>query len=267
MSLDLKNMMMTAQRAVIESRALLLDYFGKLKRVDQKVRAGLVSEADIESEKLITKILSAEFPNHKILGEEASYAKGKIEKPKSDQPLWVIDPLDGTTNYVHGFSIFCISIGLWYKEEAVLGVIDAPALDATYTAIKGQGAFKNGLPISVSSRSNLKDSLLATGFYTEDLPSLTEQIRVFSNLMSKTRGIRRAGAAAYDLCMVAEGIFDAFWEKSLSPWDVAAGGVIVKEAGGRVTDYQGAKFNIFDNNVLATNKHLHQTLVKEIGLK
>lgn len=263
--LDLQQALKVAQQSALNARELLLDYFGHLERVSYKAQSGLVSEADVESEKLIIGALKKSFPDHAFLGEEESYISGKkITSWEQDRPLWVIDPLDGTTNYVHRFPIFCISIGLWHEGRGVLGVIDVPVLKDTYTAIIGQGAFKNQKIIKVSTRETLKDSLLATGFYTENPDGLKQQIRIFTQLISQTRGIRRAGAAAYDLCMVAEGIFDAFWEKDLQPWDTAAGSVLVTEAGGKTSSFDGQKFNIFDRSILATNALLHPTIQKEI---
>lgn len=251
--LDLLLALKTAQTAAAEGRKVLMHYFGQLKKVQEKSFAGLVSEADVESEKVISAILTKPFPGIKVLGEEGAFQRND-ERIKPDQ--WVVDPLDGTTNYVHGFHVFCISIGLQWKGKLVLGVIDVPLLDKTYTAIDGQGAFVNGKPMKVSKTEAVRDSLLATGFFPGNSGTLREQIRIFSDLVFEARGIRRAGAAAYDLCMVAEGIFDCFWEPALKPWDAAAGVVLVREAGGVVWDYSGADYQLGCDSLLAGNHKL-----------
>lgn len=265
MPLDLTLALKVAKSSAKQAREILLNYFGQLSQVSHKAQAGLVSEADLESEKVITAQIKAAFPDHKVLGEEASFLEGNdFSRIQPDTPLWVIDPLDGTTNYVHRFPIFCISIGLWYRNKVYLGLIDVPLLNDTYEAVDGGGAFKNSKPIHVSDRSQLTQALLATGFFTENQEALKEQLRIFSKLVPQARGVRRAGAAAYDLCMVAEGVFDAFWEKNLHPWDTAAGSLLVTEAGGKTSTYEGEEFDIFKNSMLATNSRLHTFIQSQI---
>lgn len=263
---DLSQALEVAESSAKEARELLMNYFGQLSNVSSKAHAGLVSEADVESEKLITSRILKAFPTHRVLGEEASFLKGdNFEGIDPEIPLWVIDPLDGTTNYVHRFPIFCISIGVWYRGQVHAGVIDVPVLKDTYTTIRGQGAFKNGKPIRVSDRGLLSEALLATGFFPDNKPALLEQLSIFSRLVSEARGVRRPGAAAYDLCMVAEGIFDAFWEKNLKPWDTAAGCLLVEEAGGQVSTYLAEDFDIFESSMIASNKLLHPLIQGEIA--
>ncbi len=249
-NVDLTQALATAQEAARAGRKVLLHYFGQIKKVQEKSYAGLVSEADLESEKSITEVLTARFPGIKVLGEENAFLKND-ERLQADQ--WVVDPLDGTTNYVHGFPIFCISIGLQLQNSLVLGLVDVPILNKTYTAIKGGGAFVNGEPIRVRQGRAIRESLLATGFFPDNTGALREQIRIFSDLVFEARGIRRAGAAAYDLCLVAEGVFDAFWEPNLKPWDTAAGVVLVREAGGVVRTYEGKNYELGDSTLLAGN--------------
>ncbi|MBX7230475.1 MAG: inositol monophosphatase [Bdellovibrionales bacterium] len=237
---------------------ILLEYFGKLKKVREKHLAGLVSEADEASEEAIKALLISTLPI-KFLGEESSAQTG-LQGLATDS-CWIVDPLDGTTNYVYGFPIFCISIGLMWESELVFGLVSVPKLGLTYSATKGQGAFLNGQPLAVSQRKLLQEALLATGFFPEIPEVLNEQLGIFRELVFKARGIRRAGAAAFDLCLVAEGVFDAFWEKGLKPWDTAAGVVLVREAGGRVTDYLGAPFDVNGNSIIASNGFLHQTIL------
>jgi len=260
-TLDLKQALSTAQKASQRGREVLLHYFGQLKKVQDKVQAGLVSEADIESEKVIVEELQRGFPDIPVLGEESAYLN------KQDQvqaTSWVVDPLDGTTNYVHRFPIFCISIGLQWKGELVAGVVDVPVLDKTYTCARGQGAFVNGERLHVSQRAQIKETLLATGFFPDNVGALKEQLKIFSDLVYEARGIRRAGAAAYDLCLVAEGVFDAFWEKNLKPWDTAAGALMVREAGGVAWTYSGDTYTLSQDSILAGNALICPQIVARI---
>jgi myo-inositol-1(or 4)-monophosphatase len=257
-----------AQQAADASRVILNSHFGNLRNVEEKFQAGLVSEADRASEKSIVEILRNSFPTHGILGEEfgrsdtvavsdqANVESGVTAPAAEPSHLWMIDPLDGTTNYIHGFPFFCISIGLEVDGEMVLGVVDAPQLGTRYHAYQGGGAFKNGQPIRVSPRTEVRDGLFATGFNSYD-NTLDEQLEILSKIVKHTRGIRRAGAAALDLCFVAEGVYDAFWEKQLSPWDTAAGVAIAREAGAIATDMHGAHFNPRMKSVLVGSPAQH----------
>ncbi len=256
--LDLGLSLKVAFEACDRSRAILDSHFGNLRNVDEKFQAGLVSEADRESEKSIVELLRKSFPDHGILGEE--FGRSDAGADTEAKILWMIDPLDGTTNYVHQFPFFCISIGLEVDGELVLGVVDAPRLGVRYHAVKGGGAFvtttKETRPIHASKRSEMKDGLFATGFSSYD-NTLDEQLELLSHIVKRTRGIRRAGAAALDLCFVAEGVFDCFWEKNLSPWDTAAGVVIAREAGALATDMSGNDFNPRAKSILCGNPILH----------
>jgi myo-inositol-1(or 4)-monophosphatase len=255
--------LIAAKEAAQKSRHILLGHFGKLTQVSEKFQAGLVSEADRAAEKAIQSHLKDSCPQYEFLGEEGSYENPDDQSGKSlDQSQWVVDPLDGTTNYVHGFPIFCISIGLVINRIPVLGVIDVPYLNDTYWAVRGQGAFKNGSPINVSNTQEMKKSLAATGFNVERADKIEEQLMIFANIAKNSRGIRRPGAAAFDLCMVASGVFDFFWEKYLSPWDVAAGQVIVEEAGGRVSTYEGNIYDPWCNTIIASNGRVHEQVLK-----
>jgi myo-inositol-1(or 4)-monophosphatase len=260
--MNLAKALQDAVAATYEGRQVLLKHFRNLTAVREKHRAGLVSEADLESEQVITAYLKKCYPQIPMLGEEGSYAKGHAELPGRD--FWVLDPLDGTTNYVHGFHVFCISLALVLDGAIQLAVVDVPILKDTYHAIAGQGAFKNKNPIRVSKTSAMKDSLLATGFFSDDHPALDEQLKIFSRLVYKARGIRRAGAAAYDLCCVAEGVYDAFWEKNLKPWDTAAGVLLVREAGGVAKNYEGSEYEITNPSLIASNTALLEPLLEEL---
>jgi myo-inositol-1(or 4)-monophosphatase len=274
---DLRRYLDVAMKAADASKAVLNSHFGNLRKVEEKHQAGLVSEADRESEKTIVDLLRKSFPDHGILGEEFGRSdtapvsqQGVGQGPGgASEPthLWMIDPLDGTTNYIHQFPFFCISIGLEVEGELVLGVVDAPQLGTRYHAVKGGGAFKNGEPIHVSKRTEIKDGLFATGFNSYD-NTLDEQLEILSKIVKHTRGIRRAGAAALDLCFVAEGVFDAFWEKQLSVWDTAAGVAIAREAGAVATDMVGNYFNPRMKSILvgAPAQHDHAlTVMKQIA--
>lgn len=254
-----------AKHAALQARPILLESFGHIKNVQEKDQAGLVSAADLESERVITEYLKKHSPECDLLGEEAAYHNPDhleaLKKP-TGQLRWVIDPLDGTTNYVHGFSIFCISIGLELDGKPLLGVIDAPVLNQTFWASQGRGAWMNDRPIFVSQRSELSQSLVATGFFTSNQAALRDQLQLFNKVVAHVRGVRRAGAAAYDLCMVASGVFDAFWEKNLSPWDTCAGAILVTEAGGQVTQFNGEPYTPYQDSVLATNGLIHGPISK-----
>ncbi|HEY3308996.1 MAG TPA: inositol monophosphatase family protein [Desulfuromonadaceae bacterium] len=219
--------------------------------VDLKGDKDLVTEVDRESEHLIVNHLLARFPNYNILAEEGEYAP-------TDSPLrWIIDPVDGTTNYAHGFPWFCVSIGLESDGILVAGVVFNPMQEELFTTTKGGGAYLNGSRLSVSNRSPLKNSLLGTGFPYD---CATDSANNFSNFIAfqkAARGIRRAGAAALDLAYVAAGRLDGFWELKLKPWDVAAGVLLIEEAGGTVSTFDGKPFSISNNRVVASNSLIH----------
>jgi myo-inositol-1(or 4)-monophosphatase len=265
-SLNTPEVLYKAILACRRGRDVLLKYFGHLERVEEKFQAGLVSEADKESEKVIQAELRKYFPDMDFLGEESAYAsKTKVRDIANDKPRWILDPLDGTTNYIHRFPVFAISLGLEYKGQMQVAVIDVPMMNETYTAVRGQGAWLNGNKIRVSPNKELRQCMLATGFFGENELSLEEQMKIFSKLVRGSRGIRRAGAAAYDLCQVAKGVFDAFWESNLSPWDTAAGILLVEEAGGQVTTFRGKSYDPYKNSIIASNGLIHQTLVESMS--
>ncbi len=254
--LDVNQAFQAAEEAVQSGRELLLNYYGKIKNIQFKEKAGLVSEADQESEKLIQKMLHDKCPQFHFLGEETSYAEGLDNFSPSDHPRWILDPLDGTTNFVHQLPIFCISLALEVNQEIVLGIIDVPLLGQTFTAIKGQGAFCTNAEgkkekISVSACTKVSDAFMTTGFINEDESVLKEQLKIFNHFVWKARGIRRPGAAAYDLAMVASGVFDLYWEKNIKPWDVAAGILLVQEAGGVCRTYKNEPYHAFKKSLVA----------------
>ncbi len=252
-----KEALATAGKAADAAGLVLKKYYGRLSSIDEKFQAGLVSEADRESETVIKQILFEKFPNHQILGEET----GLSGVEATDGAIWMIDPLDGTTNYVHRVPFFCSSIGLEVQGELLAAVVDAPLLGWRYEAIRGGGAYLNGNRISISQRSKFRDGLFATGFSSSD-HSLDEQMELVSHVIRHARGIRRLGAAALDLCLVAEGVFDGFWERNLQPWDTAAGVLIAREAGATVTDFSGRNFEPRMRSVVCATPHQHVELMK-----
>lgn len=261
-----KSRLEAALEAVKLGRACLLGYFGKINQIESKEKAGLVSEADRVSEDTIKNYLALHFPEIGFLGEETSHLNNitKLESVKKGAQ-WILDPLDGTTNYIHQFPLFCISLGLEVDGEMEIGIIDVPMLNQTWTAVRGQGAFCNEKSIHVSKTEKFSDALLSTGFFAEDADSLEEQLAIFSKLVRIARGIRRPGAAAYDLALVGSGVFDLFWEKNLKPWDTAAGQLIVEEAGGVVKTYKGKKHNPFENSIVAGNPVLVEQFIELIN--
>ncbi|WP_374075444.1 inositol monophosphatase family protein [Bdellovibrio bacteriovorus] len=260
-SMDWKQVLGQAIKAVSLGREVLLNYFGNLEHIEEKFQAGLVSEADKESERVIAEHLKKNFPTIGFLGEETFAAQNapgaKVQaQPAGPEGRWILDPLDGTTNYIHRFPIFCISLGLEINGQIQLAVIDVPILKETYTAIRGQGAFVNGRRLQVSKNKELKKALLATGFVSEHEHVIAEQLKVFDEMVRKCRGVRRPGAAAYDLAQVARGVFDGYWERNIQPWDAAAGILLVEEAGGIIETYRGEKYHPYKNSIVAGNADL-----------
>lgn len=253
-----------ALEAVKLGQACLMGYFGKINHIEEKEKAGLVSEADRESEKLIQGYLSEHCPDVGFLGEETSYLENTALIRSYKGARWILDPLDGTTNFVHQFPIFCISLALEVDGVLELGIIDVPMLNQTFTAERGKGAFCNGKRVHVSSTTEFSKSLLATGFSAEEPEQMSDQIQIFSELVKVARGVRRAGAAAYDLALVSSGVFDLFWEKKLKPWDTAAGQLLIEEAGGMVRTYQGDRHNPFEQSIVAGNPALVEQFLEKI---
>jgi myo-inositol-1(or 4)-monophosphatase len=241
--------------AAKEAGTLLSERFGKHLTIEKKGQVNLVTNADRDSEKLIKNIILARYPEHSFKAEEGT------EFAKRSRYLWLVDPLDGTTNYAHGFPAYCVSIALLEDDEVIAACIYNPNLDECFTAEKGRGAFLNGLPIAPSVTEKLDDSLLATGFPYDIRESSETNLKEFGAFAIVARAIRRAGSAALDLAYTACGRFDGFWEFKLSPWDIAAGILIVREAGGKVTNWSGQKYDIFKGEVLASNGKIHDEML------
>jgi myo-inositol-1(or 4)-monophosphatase len=240
--------------------ALLMEYFARGVKTEYK-GAGtvdVVTDADRAAEKLIVEGLRGAFPSHGIVGEEGARALSSAEC------IWYVDPLDGTTNFAHGFPVFCVSLGLVRNNEVIAGVIFDPTRSDLFAAERGGGATLNGSPIHVSKVATLGESLLGTGFPSKKR-HLNPNIHFYHQLTLKSHGLRRAGSAALDLACVASGRFDGYWEFNLNPWDISAGILLVEEAGGKVTYLDGSRVDVAESReVLATNGLIHQELQDEI---
>ncbi len=249
---DLDELFAVASAAAEDAGKVLLEKARVGFRISKKGRANLVTEADLMAEHVIVEQILSRLPDHGILAEERG------ETPSESLVKWVIDPLDGTTNYAHQYPCYCVSIACEVQGEVRVGVVLDPVSDECFHAIKGRGAFLNGTPISTTKESVLEDSLLVTGFSYEE-EAVKRNLELFSTMMLQCRSVRRDGSAALDLCYVACGRFDGFWELSLHPWDVAAGSLIVTEAGGKVSRFDGSETSIYDRECLATNGRIHDT--------
>lgn len=268
----------------VKASKLLLEKQKKLSslKITTKVAQGIASNADVESEKLVIKGIQKKYPEHFILAEESAYKEymGEMNRYKflkEKEWVWVIDPLDGTNNFLNGLDYYGVCISLVHFGEPVVGVVIRPTNGDCFYAIKGKGTklinFSNNFkkqskPINLkksSTKKKLSDSLLVTGFATEKGPVFDQEFELFKKLMGKSRGIRRMGSAALDLCYVARGVFDCFWERGLAAWDVSAAGLICLEAGVVVTDYEGQKFHPFQATITAARAPLHNEILSLFG--
>jgi myo-inositol-1(or 4)-monophosphatase len=242
----------------LKAGRILLDKQNLKRKIDFKGEADLVTDADTAAEELIVDSISSNFPTHSILAEEGGGVSNDSEY------LWIIDPLDGTTNYAHHFPFYCVSIALSYNKEVVIGIIYNPVLNELFTAIRGEGSFLNNNGISVSDNKELMKSLLATGFPYDKAHSDRDNLVYFNKFLKQIRGVRRAGSAAMDLVYTACGRLDGYWELKLKPWDLAAGILIVQEAGGMVSGLNGEKPDIFKGDVVASNGLIHNEMLNII---
>lgn len=244
----------------LEAGAVLTSYWGKLEHVVNKTYVGdLVTEADKESEKVILKLLKEKFPRHAVLAEESGW-----HVVEDAEFVWFVDPLDGTTNFAHQYPMFAVSIGLFFQGKPLTGVVFNPVHNELYQAGSNLGAKLNGKPISVSRNQELSNSLLATGFPYDRRENPNNNYAEFCRLTHITHGVRRAGSAALDLAYVASGRVDGYWELGLKPWDIAAGIVLVKEAGGVVSSYDNGPVDYESGKLLATNGWIHRALSHEL---
>lgn len=251
------HILQSAGRAALAAGQIIRSLYGKPHQIKHKDVIDLVTEADLASEKAILGIVTSELSNIAVMAEES----------KSDYsatmtgPTWVIDPLDGTTNFAHGFPYFGVSIGYMVDGVPLAGVIYCPMQDELFCGCRGKGAWLNGTRITVSTAADLQHSLVATGFPYDVHGTLPQVIDTLRRVLPKVQDVRRAGAAALDLAYVACGRLDAFWEMNLKPWDTAAGAVLLEEAGGKLTDFKGATFSVFRPEIVASNNLVHQELL------
>lgn len=242
-----------------EAGHLTLSAYRRSHQVERKrADVDLVTETDIASEQLIRQRISQHFPEDGLVAEEGS----ELESKASSKAQWIVDPLDGTTNFAHGHPFYCVSMALEREGVLLIGVIHAPVLGLTWSAYRGGGAKRNASVASVSSTTEVAESLCATGFPWDRRRSDDDNTRELRDVLHRARGVRRCGSAAIDLAFIADGTFDGFWEKRLAPWDVAAGTIIVEEAGGRVTSLEGQPVPPWSETIVATNGAIHDELIE-----
>jgi len=250
----------TAIEAVVRAGDIQMSKFGGDFRVDKKGAIDLVTDVDVEVERIFRAMVSERFPTHQVLAEEMG---GTADVPAG--PCWVFDPIDGTTNFAHGLPIFCASVALEIGGVAEVAAVYDPNRRELFTAERGGGAKLNGRPIQVSATNRLVDAMLVTGFPYDVHSRIEEIVGLFGRFVGRARAVRRLGSAAIDLCYIAAGRMDGFWERDLKPWDIAGGALIVSEAGGRVTNMNGQPFASRGRDVLATNGRLHDDMLTVIA--
>lgn len=251
----MKDFLKIAEQACRRAGAIQLEGMKKTLSIDFKGAINLVTDIDRACERAIVELIQGTFPDHDLLAEEGT-------GQRKDSPYkWVVDPLDGTTNYTHGYPLYCTSIALEYKGEIVIGAVYEPNLDEMYLAEKNAGATLNGKKLQVSEIPILEKSMLCTGFAYNIRETTNNNLNHFQNFLMKSQAVRRDGVAAADLCYVAAGRYDGFWELNLFPWDVAAGFLILEEAGGQVSNFSGQPFDIYQKEILASNGRIHQEMV------
>lgn len=244
-----------AEEAAVSAGKLLMAHFTERRKVEYKGKVDIVTDMDRASEELIKNFILARFPNHSLIAEEGT----RSDSRSSWQ--WFVDPLDGTTNYARGFPWFAVSIALCHEGLPMVGVVYNPVLDTIFRGGKGKGAFMNGSKLSVSKVKKLDRSFLATGFPYDLREDPRLPLSLFGTFSTKSLAIRRPGSASLDLSYIASGQFDGFWELGLHPWDIAAGIILIEEAGGRVTDFSGGPPDLYGREILATNGFLHDEML------
>jgi len=252
------NYLAVAVEAAIAASHIIIEALEKPRVANHKGKTDLVTETDLYSENIIKSIIRASYPDHDLLAEES-------EKESSESDfLWIIDPLDGTTNFVHGYPSFAVSIGLFFQNKPLIAVVLEMPNTKLYTAIKNEGVWCEGQPFSCSQTDSIEKSLLLTGFGYQHGELWERNMALFKDFTDKSHGVRRLGAAAVDLCHVASGKVDGYWEFDLKPWDSAAGILIAREAGCVVSQMDGSDYSIYDNNILVANPKIHEEMILEI---
>jgi len=259
--MDFGKIKSTGIQAVHRGAAVLMDKLGRLSKINKKGVIDLVTDADTASEKAIIETIQEAFPAHTILAEESGLSQGTADYQ------WIVDPLDGTTNFAHGLGLFSVSIACAKDDDIICGIVFNPVTAELFSAVKGAGAELNGSPIQVSSTAEIADSLLVTGFPYNVREILDQVMTRLAQCLAASQGVRRLGSAALDLCYLACGRFDGFWEQNLKPWDTAAGLLIAQEAGARVTDFADRAYRIDKPQLLATNGKIHQQMLELISPK
>jgi myo-inositol-1(or 4)-monophosphatase len=259
----LKQIQQTARQAALDAGALLRQNFTQPHHVTLKGRHDPVTESDFQSQHLIIQHLSKIFPDYRFLAEETGAPESR---QSSSDGCWIIDPLDGTVNFAHNFPMFAVSIAFQWQGLVVYGVVYDPMRDELFEAVQGQGAWLNQQPLQVSRIDELDRALLATGFPYNVMDNLDATMQRFKRLVAQAQGVRRPGSAAIDLCYVAAGRFDGFWEENLKPWDTAAAVLIVQEAGGRISTFDGSPFDLYSHNVVASNILLHDQILAALKI-
>ncbi len=249
----------TAIEAALAAGRIHRQYFRQQPAIQKKGRIDLVTAADVEAERMFRGLVADRLPGHVVVGEEAGTGAAPAAPYR-----WIIDPFDGTTNFAHGLALFCVSIALQIDGQLALGVVYDPMGEEMFVAERGGGARLNGAPIGVSACGALVDALLVTGFPYTIREDRRQQVAVFASFLEEAQAVRRLGSAALDLCYVAAGRFDGYWEERVHPWDTAAGALIVQEAGGRVTGLTGQPFDPFNGQVVATNGLIHDAVLEVI---
>jgi len=258
---EMKELTLFARELAVGAGGILRRGFNRTLRVQYKGRIDPVTEYDLKAEQYITGKISRRYPHHAILTEEGS-AIGETSDYR-----WVIDPLDGTVNFAHGFPVYCVSIALQFEGESVVGAVYDPERTELFWARQGSKAYMNGRIIGVSTEDKLERALLTTGFAYDIATAKKNNLGLFARMAKKAQGIRRPGSAAIDLCWLACGRIDGFWELKLHPWDTAAAKLIVESAGGQISRIDGSPYNIFDSDLLASNGRVHQAMRKVLGRK
>ena len=255
-----KKALATAIEAAKTAGEFLLAKIDSDLSIEKKAQNDFVTDIDKESEKIVISILNNSFPEFGILSEEMS-----PDRVSDANPYWIIDPIDGTTNYIHKFPMFCVSIGLCINGELSVGVVYDPSHDELFYAVSGEGAYLNGIPIHVSNNRKLSDSIIGTGFPFRNFSIMNQYFDCFEQILKTTQGVRRPGSAAIDLAYVACGRLDGFWEHGLHPWDLAASAVIIKEAGGELSDFKGGDDYLYGRTLVASNKKIHDRLLNIVS--